>query len=71
MRQSAERGRHQGQQPVGDDSIGRQVGDQDGGRGPAGTLGETSPDRVPGVNEVVNIGETLLGPAEGTSVFVR
>ena len=28
-------------------------------------------DRVPGVNEVVNIGETLLGPAEGTSVFVR
>ena len=28
-------------------------------------------DRVPGVTEVINIGETLLGPAEGTSVFVR
>ena len=27
-------------------------------------------DRIPGVNEVINIGETLLG-AEGTSVFVR
>jgi Fe-S cluster biogenesis protein NfuA len=28
-------------------------------------------DRVPGVNEVINVGESLLGPAEGTSVFVR
>ena len=28
-------------------------------------------DRVPGVNEVINVGETLLGEAEGTSVFVR
>ena len=27
-------------------------------------------DRIPGVNEVINVGETLLG-AEGTSVFVR
>ena len=28
-------------------------------------------DRVPGVTEVINVGEVLLGPAEGTSVFVR
>ena len=28
-------------------------------------------DRVPGVTEVINVGEVLLGTAEGTSVFVR
>ena len=27
-------------------------------------------DRVPGVKEVINVGEVLLGEAEGTSVFV-
>jgi Fe-S cluster biogenesis protein NfuA len=28
-------------------------------------------DRVPGVTEVVNVGETVIGEADGTSVFVR
>ncbi len=28
-------------------------------------------DRVPGVTEVVNVGETLAGEPGGTSVFVR